>query len=134
MNPSSMEKKTRISARRVDAPIAKTSFLFIANFLWNNAMIPNTSVNWAKVDPREVPIVIFPCPKDDEIIEFIISGKSVPSDTSTKPIKIGGTFQLQASAVEYSTVLLLENVRRATPTPRNKTGATKSIIPKNSLI
>ena len=97
-------------------------------------MIPNTSVNWAKVDPREVPIVIFPCPKDDEIIEFIISGKSVPSDTSTKPIKIGGTFQLQASAVEYSTVLLLENVRRATPTPRNKTGATKSIIPKDSLI
>ena len=61
MNPSSIKKKTRISARRVDAPMAKTSFLFIANCLWNNAMIPNTSVNWAKVDPREVPIVIFPC-------------------------------------------------------------------------
>ena len=74
------------------------------------------------------PTLIFPRPKDEERIEFIISGRSVPIETSTKPIKIGGTFQLQASAVEESTVLLLEYVRKNMPKLNDNTGIINDII------
>lgn len=62
------------------------------------------------------------------MIEFIISGKSVPNAKSTKPIRIGGIFQLHASAIELSTALSLERVRRTMPNPKNNTGSIKSII------
>lgn len=98
--PSSTAKKDKNNKRRVAAPIAKTSFLITSNCLMYNAIIPNTSVNWVKADPIESPTLMFPCPKDAEIIEFMISGRSVPRATRTKPMRIGGIAQLQASATE----------------------------------
>jgi hypothetical protein len=74
--------------------------LIISNDFENKAITPNTNVIWVKTDPIESPTLIFPCPIEDAMMEFIISGRSVPNETRTNPINIGGMLQLHASATE----------------------------------
>jgi hypothetical protein len=98
--PSSIAKNDNINPIMVATPIESISFFITSNFFIDNAIIPKTKVSCVKADPIESPTFMLPCPKKHERIEFIISGKSVPKATRTKPIIIGGTLQLHASAIE----------------------------------
>ncbi|GAH63341.1 unnamed protein product, partial [marine sediment metagenome] len=66
----------------------------------------------------ESPTLISPCPKELEIIELNISGRSVPIDTNEIPIIKGDIPRADASMAECLTAILLEKNIRNIPTIR----------------
>jgi hypothetical protein len=63
-----------------------------------------------------------PCPIWEAIIELTTSGKSVPIDTSTKPIINGEAPNAEAILTECSTAVSLEKVNKITPATKINTG------------
>jgi len=86
VNPVSAIDIAGMSAKTSKVPITKTSLLFTLNFLLRKGISPNINVICVRTDPMESPTSISQCPLEHATIEFAISGKSVPIDTSMRPI------------------------------------------------
>ena len=89
-------------------PIIATPFFFTLNFLPRKGSKPNTRVSCVRTEPMESPTLMFACPIDEDMIELMISGKSVPKDTNVNPIINGEIPRDEASETECLTALSLE--------------------------
>lgn len=68
------------------------------------------------------------------MIEFATSGKSVPIDTSMRPIKSGEAPIAEAILIECLTALSLEKTKSAKPTIRTEIGTKIAIIASKIML
>src|SRR5918994_985074 len=90
---------------------------------------PRTNVYCVKVEPTESPTFTSPSPWTWEAIEFAISGRSVPSATSTTPTTNGGAPSIAARARVYETAMSLATKAIARPPTRSAMRSTTCTRP-----